>query len=263
VSDTAAESGRVRQRRRTRAAIVNAAAELLRQGQAAPGVNEIAEAADVSRRTIYQYFPTLDQLLLDATIGLLTQTDVDAAIEAASRHADASRQVDASRHIDASRHADDAGGVDAAARVDAMIRALGEAAASSLPLGRSLIRLTVDAPAVDTTTGNTTTGDAAAGGAPESGATAGDATAGGVRPKRGYRRIAWIERALDPLRAELDDDLFEQLVSGIAMVVGWEALIVLQDLRGLEPDAQTRVSTWAARSLIQSTLDEQRRRTTP
>ena len=52
VSDTAAEPGRIRQRRRTRAAIVDAAAELLRQGQPAPGVNEIAEAADVSRRTI-------------------------------------------------------------------------------------------------------------------------------------------------------------------------------------------------------------------
>src|SRR3954470_17243843 len=103
------DSGRFRQRRRTRAAIVDAAGERLRQGRAAPGVNEIAEAADVSRRTIYQYFPTLDQLLLDATIGLLTQTDVDAAIEAASKHADATR------------HAADAGGVDAAARVDAMI----------------------------------------------------------------------------------------------------------------------------------------------
>jgi hypothetical protein len=112
-----------------------------------------------------------------------------------------------------------------------MIRALGDATASSLPLGRSLIRLTVDAPTDD---------------APH--------------PKRGYRRIAWIERALDPLRAELDDDLFEQLVSGIAMVVGWEALIVLQDLRGLDPDDQTQISTWAAQALIRSTLDEQRRR---
>lgn len=213
MSDTASEPGRVRQRRRTRAAIVNAATELLGQGQTTPGVNEIAEAADVSRRTIYQYFPTLDQLLLDATLGLLTQTDVDAAIETASGDADA------------------AGHVDAATRVDAMIRALGDATASSLPLGRSLIRLTVDAPADD---------------APH--------------PKRGYRRIAWIEKALDPLRAELDDDLFEQLVSGIAMVVGWEALIVLQDLRGLDPNTQTQVSTWAARALIHSTLDEQQRR---
>jgi len=32
------------------------------------------------------------------------------------------------------------------------------------------------------------------------------------------------------------------------MVIGWEALIVLQDLRGLTPDEQAEVSTWAARA---------------
>lgn len=231
VSDTAPEAGRVRQRRRTRAAIVNAAAELISQGQTSPGVNEIAEAADVSRRTIYQYFPTLDQLLLDATLGLLTQTDVDTAIETAAEKASGTASGTASRAASVAGSPVASGHGDAAARVDAMIRALGDATASSLPLGRSLIRLTVDAPTDDT-----------------------------PHPKRGYRRIAWIERALDPLRAELDDDLFEQLVSGIAMVVGWEALIVLQDLRGLDPDDQTQISTWAAQALIQSTLDEQRRR---
>ncbi|MER7244693.1 helix-turn-helix domain-containing protein [Kribbella sp. NPDC000426] len=272
----AAESGRVRQRRRTRAAIVNAAADLLRQGQTSPGINEIAEAADVSRRTIYQYFPTLDQLLLDATLGLLTQTNIDAAIEAASHQAEASAHTDTPGPADPTAHANPPAGVDAIARVDAMIRALADAAASSLPLGRSLIRLTIDTPATDspsgaTTVGNTTptTRDDTSPADP----TVGDSTPGNPTavtsdehagaPKRGYRRIAWIERALDPLRAELDDDLFEQLVSGIAMVVGWEALIVLQDLRGLAPDAQTHASTWAARSLIQSTLDEQHRRTTP
>lgn len=231
VSDTAPEAGRVRQRRRTRAAIVNAAAELISQGQTSPGVNEIAEAADVSRRTIYQYFPTLDQLLLDATLGLLTQTDVDTAIETAAEKASGTASGTASRAASVAGSPVASGHGDAAARVDAMIRALGDATASSLPLGRSLIRLTVDAPTDDT-----------------------------PHPKRGYRRIAWIERALDPLRAELDDDLFEQLVSGIAMVVGWEALIVLQDLRGLDPDDQTQISAWAAQALIQSTLDEQRRR---
>ncbi|MFD3400056.1 helix-turn-helix domain-containing protein [Kribbella sp. NPDC058693] len=229
MTDTAPEAGRARQRRRTRAAIVNATAELLAEGQT-PGVNEIAEAADVSRRTIYQYFPTLDQLLLDATLGLLTQTDVDAAIEAASRTA--SKTASAAASAAASGAPSRAASGDASARVDAMVRALGEAAASSLPLGRSLIRLTVDTPPDD---------------APH--------------PRRGYRRVAWIERALDPLRTELDDDLFERLVSGIAMVVGWEALIVLQDLRGLDPDDRTEASAWAARSLIQSTLEEQHRRT--
>lgn len=203
MADTSPAPGRARQRRRTRSAIVNAAAELLRNGQARPGVNEIADAADVSRRTVYQYFPTLDQLLLDATLGLLTQTDVDAAIDAA------------------------AAGDDAAHRVEAMIGALSELTSSSLPLGRSLIRLTVDRPAD-----------------PD-------------QPTRGYRRIQWIERALQPLRADLDDDLFERLVSVLAMVIGWEALIVLQDLRGLPPAAQADTSTWAARALIRAVLDEQ------
>lgn len=189
---------------------MNAAAELLRDGHAAPGVNDIAEAADVSRRTVYQYFPTVDQLLLDATLGLLTQTDVDAAIDDAA-----------------------AGHADAAERVDAMIHALSDVAASSLPLGRSLIRLTVDTPADDAR-----------------------------QPKRGYRRIGWIERAIEPLRDDLDDDLFDQLVSALAMVVGWEALIVLQDLRGLDTAEQLRTSTWAARTLVRSALDEQELRKT-
>jgi len=36
-----------------------------------------------------------------------------------------------------------------------------------------------------------------------------------------------------------------------------EALIVLQDLRGLTPGEQAEVSTWAARALIQAALQDQ------
>jgi AcrR family transcriptional regulator len=54
------------QRRRTRKAIVDAAIALLSQG-VTPSVDDVAAAADVSRRTIYLYFETFDQLLLDAT----------------------------------------------------------------------------------------------------------------------------------------------------------------------------------------------------
>jgi AcrR family transcriptional regulator len=198
------ETGRFRQRRRTRAAIVAAAMELLAAGHT-PSVSDVAEAADVSRRTVYLYFPTLDQLLLDATLGMLSQAAVDEAIEAA-----------------------DTGG-DATERVTAMIRAFGSMSTETLPLGRSLIRLTV-APAANGT----------------------DAPS----PRRGYRRVAWIERALEPLRPQLDAAAFERLVSALAMVVGWEALIVLQDLRGLDPDDQLDTSLWAARALIRATLAE-------
>ena len=143
---TPVETGRFRQRRRTRAAIVDATAALVRSG-VTPSVGDIAEAADVSRRTVYAYFPTLEQLLLDATLGLLAQAPVDDAIDSADV------------------------GDDAAERVAAMIRALGSMSTETLPLGRSLIRLTVDAPR----------------------------PADGATPIRGYRRIGWIERALEPL----------------------------------------------------------------
>src|SRR5437764_13405752 len=112
------EVGRFRQRRRTRAAIVAATTDLLRTG-VTPSIGDIADAADVSRRTIYTYFPTLEQLLLDATLGLLSQAAVDQAIEAADTDGDATE------------------------RVAAMIRALGSMSKETLPLGRSLLRLTL------------------------------------------------------------------------------------------------------------------------
>jgi AcrR family transcriptional regulator len=194
-------AGKARQRRRTRAAIVAATTELIRSGRT-PSAGEIAEAADVSRRTVYQHFPTLEQLLLDATLGLLSQAAVDEAIDGADVEGDDT------------------------ARVAAMVRALCGMSAQTLDLGRSLLRLTVTTPA---------DGDA---------------------PRRGYRRVEWIERATEPLRGRLDDAAYERLVSALAMVVGWEALVVLQDVRGLPPEERTETSLWAARALIRAALDE-------
>src|SRR4051794_13674629 len=200
--DTDEPGPRPAQRRRTRKAIVAAAAELLKAGET-PSVGQVAEAADVSRRTVYQYFPTLEQLLIDATLGLLDQSAVDAAIEAAD-------PVD-----------------DAEARVTALITAIAESATEQLPLGRQLIRLTVETPP-----------------APEDGA-----------PRRGYRRTAWIESAVEPLRARLAPDRFELLVSALSMVIGWESLVVLSDVRGLAPHDQLEVQLWAARSLLRAAVD--------
>jgi AcrR family transcriptional regulator len=52
------------QRNRTRAAIVDAATALMREGRP-PTVAEAAERALVSRATAYRYFPTQESLLLD------------------------------------------------------------------------------------------------------------------------------------------------------------------------------------------------------
>jgi hypothetical protein len=95
-------------------------------------------------------------------------------------------------------------------------------------LGRQLIRLTVTAPEAHE---------------PES-------------PKRGYRRIEWIERALEPLRDRLDAEQFERLVSALALLIGWEAMIVLRDLRALGTTQEAETIVWAARALVNAMLKE-------
>ena len=192
-----ARPGRAAQRRRTRRAIVEATSQLLAAG-ADPSINDIAAAADVSRRTIYTYFPTLDQLLLDATLGAMN-VSIEAAI-------------------------DSSGEPDARARIAALVAALSDGMAGSLPLGRKLIKLTVDA------------------------------TPSGPGPKRGYRRIGWIEAALEPVRPQLGQDRFEQLVSVLAVVIGWEAFVVLFDVRGLSVDQAREIITGAALTLVDAAL---------
>jgi AcrR family transcriptional regulator len=60
------ESGRTRQKQRTRNDLIAAARELIAAGGAAPTVEETAAAASVSRTTAYRYFRSQDELLLAA-----------------------------------------------------------------------------------------------------------------------------------------------------------------------------------------------------
>jgi AcrR family transcriptional regulator len=154
----------------------------------------------VSRRTIYTYFPTLDQLVLDAAIGAMN-VNVEAAMDAV-------------------------GELDARTRIAALIEALSDGMADTLPLGRKLIKLTADAPPAD----------------------------GG--PRRGYRRIAWIERALEPVRPRLAPDRFGRLVSALAILIGWEAFIVLYDVRGLTTDQACAVVTDTALAVLDAAIED-------
>jgi len=194
------------QRRRTRKAIVDAVIALLSQG-VTPSVDDVAAAADVSRRTIYLYFETFDQLLLDATVGALSQASVDRAIEMS---ASGDRVED---------------------RVERLVRALHHVSPEVERLGHALIRLTVEA---------------------------GPDTTGRTPPRRGYRRVEWIESALSPWRERLGPARSRRLVAALAMVVGWEALIVQRDVCGLSASDGEELSVWAARALLNATLQDVR-----
>jgi AcrR family transcriptional regulator len=60
------ESGRIRQKQRTRSDLIAAARDLISKGGAAPTVEETAAAASVSRTTAYRYFRSQQELLVAA-----------------------------------------------------------------------------------------------------------------------------------------------------------------------------------------------------
>ncbi len=64
---TRAVRDRSAQKRRTRRAILAAAVELMRRGET-PTARRVADLAEVSRRTVYLYFPTQEQLLTEAAM---------------------------------------------------------------------------------------------------------------------------------------------------------------------------------------------------
>ena len=112
------ESGRARQKRRMRTLLLRAAASLVGQGKA-PSVAEVADAAEVSRRTAYRYFPTQEQLLTEVSLERL-RPQVEAALSAA-----------AGRHSPAET-------------LDAAITAIQRLAVENEALLRAIVRLSLD-----------------------------------------------------------------------------------------------------------------------
>jgi AcrR family transcriptional regulator len=62
-----APQGRSNQKQRTRKDLLDAAARLVREGQR-PSLDDVAEAALVSRATAYRYFASIEALLLEASV---------------------------------------------------------------------------------------------------------------------------------------------------------------------------------------------------
>lgn len=59
--------GRSNQRRRTRKDLLSAATKLMKEGRT-PTMDDVAEAAMVSRATAYRYFPSIEALLVEAPL---------------------------------------------------------------------------------------------------------------------------------------------------------------------------------------------------
>jgi AcrR family transcriptional regulator len=116
MSTAYAESGRSNQKRRTRAALVAAARDLLAEGTT-PTVEEAAAAASISRTTAYRYFPSQAALLVAAH----PEIDAHSLLHGAAATSD-----------------------DAAVRLDAVVDAFTRIIADSESQQRAMLRLSLE-----------------------------------------------------------------------------------------------------------------------
>ncbi len=193
---------RVKQKARTRQAIVRAAGALLARGEK-PSLDEIAAEAQVSRATAYRYFPGLDALLSEAAVDLLVPEPGDlldgrAPTDAFERLALVDEAIDKACHE----------------REAALRLMLARALERSVGRGRE------------------------------------------EPPLRQNRRVPLIAKALAPLEPRLGSVRFTQLTQALAMVIGTESMIALEDVVGLDPEEARSVRRWATDALVAAALGE-------
>lgn len=198
-----ASFGRMNQKRRTRAALMAAATELVRSG-ATPTVAQVAELALVSKSTAYRYFPSQEALVAEALLDAVNRLDLEAVYDAARTSGPA------------------------AARLDAVVRADHALVIKHEAAFRTAVRAML-APRAD---------DPA------------------EVPRRPGHRLRYLAEALTPLNDQLDAEQLQRLVMALAMCVGMESILVMEDIGGLSPAAGEAVKRWAAGALLRAALDE-------
>lgn len=201
-------AGREKQKRRTRTALIAAGMKLVQAGEA-PTVAEVAEAAEVSRRTAYRYFPTQEELLIE--VGLEhTREEIDRVAQESARQKDPE------------------------AALDQLVRAVQLSSVRNEKLLRTMVRLSIENRlAIQTSRRDK-----------------------GRIAVRGRRRVEWIRLALTPVKQKLTKTKFERLVASLTSAIGIEAIIVLRDIHGLEPEKCIDVCRWMARSFLRAALQE-------
>ncbi len=76
----------------------------------------------------------------------------------------------------------------------------------------------------------------------------------GKEPLRQNRRMPMIECALEPLGDRLPHDARQRLVHALAMVIGTEGFIALNDVVGLDEAEARDVRRWAIEALVAAAL---------
>ncbi len=193
--------GRTNQKMRTRAAIKAAAAEFIKRGET-PSMEQVAEAALVSKSTAYRYFPSQDALIAE----IMLDTALGSGLEDVSKAAKTSGTV--------------------GERLAATVRVEHALVTRHERAFRTAISVMINSHLDDSSR----------------------------LPRRPGNRLRYIAEALAPLADELEDSTRQRLIMALALCVGIESLIVLEDICGLSSEEAEAVKLWASNALLQATL---------
>ena len=75
-------------------------------------------------------------------------------------------------------------------------------------------------------------------------------------PLRQNRRKGLIEAALEPVKGKMGRGTYEKLCAALALVFGTEAMIVFEDVLGMEEKEAKKVKRWAMRVMVEGAMRE-------
>ncbi len=82
------------------------------------------------------------------------------------------------------------------------------------------------------------------------------ATLTGDQIPRTGRRLPWLSQALKPIEDRLTKPAYEDLLAGLSLLTGIEAIIVLRDICAMDLDRGEKVVRWSAQAMLAKALAE-------
>lgn len=189
------DSGRVRQKINTRTKIINAARRLMKTSKDL-SLEDVAKEADISRATIYRYFPSLEMLYSESEIRLHYKSSEKLVDE--SKGLIPSERI---RHIQ--RYYNEFG----IKNENAYRRHLSVVMLEALKNKGKL---------------------------------------------RGARRVEVLKQALEPLREQMGQESWTNLINSSALLMGFDALVICKDVCGLDNQASQRLLEWTLDRILLS-----------
>jgi AcrR family transcriptional regulator len=74
--------------------------------------------------------------------------------------------------------------------------------------------------------------------------------------QRSSSRLMWFRAALAPLRDELGEERFEELVRALSLAISFSGVFTFRDMAGVTQDDAERMVSWVAEALVRQAMQD-------